>query len=83
MKQLYGWINGKLVPVGQRESEVWKYGTFEGHPAVYNDERGYVLFVREDGWRELPLTEIEQKTGMMSKSVFDAAFPDLPPFPQQ
>jgi hypothetical protein len=81
MKQLYEWINGKLAPVGQQESDVWKYGKFESFPAVYNDERGFVLFVEEDGWRELPLSEIHGNAGMLSKSVFDARFPNLPPLP--
>jgi hypothetical protein len=59
-----------------------KYGTFKGHPCVYDDRRGFVLFDKKDGWREMPLAEIHQYTGMMSKSAFDAVFPHLPPIPR-
>jgi hypothetical protein len=60
---------------------MWKYGRFESFPSAYDDVSGFVLFDRKDGWRELPLVEIHQYTGMMSKSAFDATYPDLPPIP--
>jgi hypothetical protein len=60
----------------------WKYRTFESFPAIFDDDRGFVLFDEKDGWREIPILEIRQKTGMLSKSAFDARFPDLPSLPK-
>jgi hypothetical protein len=62
---------------------MWKYGSFESFPAIYDDDdyRAFVIFVEEDGWRKMPYGEVFNKVGVMSKSAFDAAFPDLPPIP--
>jgi hypothetical protein len=57
-----------------------KYASFEGHPCVYNETRGWVLFDRNDGWRELPIAEIHHYAGIMSEERF-RAYRDLPPLP--
>ena len=46
----------------------WKYGAFESFPCVYDDERGFVLFDRNYGWREISHVEILNTAGVMSKA---------------
>jgi hypothetical protein len=60
----------------------WKYGAFEqSWPAVFNDEGGFVLF-DERGWIEMPSYEFTYTTHVLSKSEFEARFPNLPPLPE-
>jgi hypothetical protein len=65
-----------------RRTVVMNYGTFEGHPAVWDDRVGHVLFDRDDGWKKIPVAELDQFAAVMSKAAFDAAFPGLPPVPK-
>jgi hypothetical protein len=62
---------------------MWKYGRFESFPCVYDedDQRGFVLFDENYGWREISYVEITHKAGMMSKSAFETRYPNLPPIP--
>jgi hypothetical protein len=36
------------------------YASFEGHPCVFNETQGWVLFNREEGWLKFPHVEILQ-----------------------
>jgi hypothetical protein len=61
---------------------MWNYGTFEGYPTVYDMRAAYVLFDKKDGWRKLHPAEVMTTARPMTKSDFDASFPDLPPLPK-
>jgi len=58
-----------------------KYASFESHPCIYTETQGWVLFDRNDGWRELHIAEIHQYAGIMSEEKFKATYRDLPPLP--
>jgi hypothetical protein len=59
------------------------YASFEGHPCVFNDTRGWVMWVREVGWREFPsYTDILQYAKIMSEEEFQY-YRNLPPLPQE
>ena len=70
-----------VVPARLRGEKVWRRARFEGFPCVYDDDRAFVLF-DERGWWEMPLGEVHQKAGMMSRAAFDASYGELPPLPR-
>lgn len=43
------------------------YGRFESYPCVYDedDQRGFVLFDENYGWRKISYVEIKDKAGMI------------------
>jgi hypothetical protein len=57
--------------------------TFESFPCVYNDREGYVLFVAEEGWREMPLAEIQHTARWpgMTEEEFKRRYAEAPPCP--
>ena len=60
-----------------------KYGAFESHPCVYDDSEiyeGYVLFMRDEDWREIPIAEILHTVRPMTEAEFKK-YGDLPPVP--
>jgi hypothetical protein len=57
------------------------YGTFEGHPAVWNGEN-FGLVDYGEGWREIPVAEVYGAARVMPKAEFDATFPDVRPLPR-
>jgi hypothetical protein len=61
---------------------VIKYGAFESHPCVYDDGEGWVLFLREDGWRKIHIAEIQQIARPMTEAEFKK-YGDLPPLPME
>ena len=63
---------------------MWNYGSFESHPAVYDDDarRAFVIFNDKEGWREMPYGEVFNKVGVMTKPAFVAAYPKAPPPPK-
>jgi len=58
------------------------YGTFEGHPCVYDDREAWVTFDRGEGWRQLNLAEVTQFVRPMSEANFRASYPQLPSMPK-
>lgn len=56
------------------------YGTFEGFPAIWDSgsDYGFVLYHDRDGWCRIPSYELGNAAGVMTKSDFDKAFPNLP-----
>lgn len=56
------------------------YGTFEGFPAIWDSgsDYGFVLYHDKDGWCRIPALELDHAAGLMTKTEFDKAFPNLP-----
>jgi hypothetical protein len=57
------------------------FGAFEAHPAICDDNEGWVLFPSPREWRELPHAEVLQKTKIMSEAEFRRTYGELPPLP--
>lgn len=59
-----------------------KYGAFESFPAMFDELEGWVLFPSPNEWRELPHSEVLQKTKIMSEAEFRRTYGKLPPLPK-
>lgn len=68
----------------RRVTKMMSYGSFDSCPAVWENGtlNGYVLWNEEDGWKKNSVVELEVNARAMTKSEFDAMFPDLPPLPK-
>jgi hypothetical protein len=62
-------------------AEKLRFGAFEAHPAIFDDTEAWVLFPSPTEWRELPHSEVLQKTKVMSEAEFRRTYGDLPRLP--
>jgi len=61
------------------------YGTFEMHPAVWNDRETWVRYGAsgtDSDWRNIDFAQVMTGARPMTKDEFEQAFPALPPMPK-
>jgi hypothetical protein len=59
------------------------YGTLDGFPAVWTDEKWMGWMKLNGSWTEASIAELMTNGAMMEKDYFERAFPDVLPYPKE